>query len=101
MQLRTVAVALGFAGALSGCWCTSMHVPGAPAVPPDEQYQTGSTHGYDVFVWRCFAGRHVVVSQFSAEMTCGFAHLESSACGTLSEVEKQSAGEPRRPITRW
>jgi hypothetical protein len=43
----------------------------------------------------------VVISQFSAEMTCGFAHLESSACGTLTESEKQSAGEPRRLITRW
>ena len=86
---------------LAACWCPSPHVWGAPTIPPDLQYQTGTTHGYDMFVWNCVDGARVVISQYSAEMTCQRAKLEVAPCGARTSLEVSLAGERRRPITRW
>ena len=87
----------------AGCWCGSPHVAGAPTVPPDEQVQTEGVHGYDLFIWHCVGGQHVVVSQWSGEMSCAAAKLERVACGqkTSVEIEVEKAGRGRHPIARW
>lgn len=37
---------------------------------PDRTCSTGSVAGYDVYIWDCLRGQHVVVAQWSGEMSC-------------------------------
>ena len=74
--------------AVSACCPAPWSVAGAPNVRPDAQYrEPSSTHGNDVYLWTCFEGHHVVVSQYSAEMSCQAPKLERFDCGTLSPLE--------------
>ncbi len=70
-------------------------------MPPDVQFQTGTTHGYDVFIWTCVDGEHVVVSQYSAEMRCDIANIERVPCGTRTKLEVALDGARHKPIRRW
>ena len=54
---------------------------------PDRSCRTGSVQGYDVHIWNCVDGQHVVVYQYSAEMSCKDAQREVAACGTLTPIE--------------
>ena len=85
MQLRRVAL-LAIAAALGGC-CHDPWVAHPEAVPPDRSCSTGSVQGWDVYVWDCLRGEHVVVAQYSAEMTCEAPVRETSACGTTTPLE--------------
>ena len=101
MLMRAAMLFLGVFGA-AGCWCCgSLHVRGSPPTPPDEQYQTGTTHGLDIIVWHCLNGRHIVVTRYSGEGICSPAELETTACGTPTKVEVETAGEARKPVSLW
>ncbi len=59
---------------------------------PDSQCRVGaSTHGYDLYIWDCVDDEHVVISFYSAEMTCSTPEKETTACGELTELETQYA----------
>ena len=73
--------------ALSGC-CTAPWVRFPEKTPPDRSCTTGSAvQGTDVYIWECLRGQKVVVSQYSAEMTCQSATREVLACGARSTLE--------------
>lgn len=56
--------------------------------PPDAQCRVGAaTHGYDLYVWDCVDGEHVVLGYYSAEMSCEDAQRQTAACGELTEWE--------------
>jgi hypothetical protein len=61
---------------------------------PDRSCSTGSVQGYDVYIWDCRDGRHTVVAQYSAEMSCQSAIEETSACGSLTPLEATLALTP-------
>jgi hypothetical protein len=61
---------------------------------PDLSCSTGNVHGHDVYIWKCLRGQHVVVAQYSAEMTCRGAVKELAACGTLTPLEAKLALTP-------
>lgn len=91
--------------ALSGCCAKPWSLSDAPKVPPDVQYREPSaTHGNDVYVWTCVDGQHVVISQYSAEMTCASPKLETFPCGTESPLELQTPVAERDAVPasmRW
>ena len=61
---------------------------------PDEQCRVGeSTHGYDLYIWDCVADEHVVVSFYSAEMSCNPPEKTSVACGELTDLETEFADQ--------
>ena len=58
--------------------------------PPDRSCFTGDgTHGKDIYIWDCLRGEKIVVSQYSAEMTCQSPKREKLACGAKSAVESE------------
>ena len=61
---------------------------------PDRTCSTGSVAGYDVYIWDCLRGQHVVVAQWSGEMSCRSPVQERSACGTLTPLESTLALTP-------
>ena len=75
-------------------------------ISPDRSCSTGSSHGHDVYIWECLRGEHVVVAQYSAEMTCQRAVRETSACGATTPLERSLALTPAmcagaRPNRAW
>jgi hypothetical protein len=89
MKLRWVAL-LAIAASLGGC-CHDPWVAYPEKVPPDRSCSTGSVQGHDVYLWDCLRGEHVVVAQYSAEMSCQAAVRETSACGTTTPLEAKLA----------
>jgi hypothetical protein len=67
---------------------------GLPA--PDSGFQTGSIYGYDVFIWDCYQGKHIVLYHTSSEMTSGPYSRQETACGELAPIEIQLANERKR-----
>jgi hypothetical protein len=90
---------------LSGCCSNPWSVTGAPDVPPDIEYrEPDGTHGNDVYVWKCLQGRRVVVSQYTAEMSCREPRREEFACDALSPLEVATPEDKRVPVPesrRW
>jgi hypothetical protein len=94
---RVAALALLLLGS-SGC-CASPWSRYPRRQLPDESYSLGgATHGFDVYVWRCVDGQRIVVSQYSAEMTCQAAQQETVACGAETAFERAHAEETRQPV---
>ncbi len=76
--------------------------------PPDQQCRVGpATHGYDIYTWDCVDGEHVVVSFYSAEMSCSPPEKESVPCGETTALEEEWAEglgvgcEPPPEQLRW
>ena len=84
---------LALACSLTGC-CSDPWKAFPESTPPDTTCSTGNIHGYDVYIWSCLRGRHVVVAQYSAEMSCRAPVRETSACGTPTPLERQLALTP-------
>jgi len=57
------------------------------SVMPDTSCSTGGTHGTDVYIWNCINGQHVVIVQWSAEMSCHAPVRETAPCGSLTPLE--------------
>jgi hypothetical protein len=84
MRTRLGAVPLPVLAILLALSCggSPWSVSGAPKSPPDEQFRTGVEVGEDVYVWHCYEGKRVVVTQTSS--ACFGARspeLASGACG--------------------
>lgn len=59
---------------------------------PDEQCRVGSgAAGYDLYIWECVDNEHVVISFFSAEMSCSAPEKETVPCGELTAFEEDYA----------
>jgi hypothetical protein len=89
--------------ALAGC-CSDPWRAYPETKPPDRSCTTGSAvQGTDVYIWDCLQGKKVVVTQYSAEMTCQSPKREELACGAKSAIE----GDPTlnckgpRPGREW
>ena len=89
---RLGAAAVAF---VAGC-CTTQawDLSGAPALPPDDQYRTGTEHGADLYVWACYRGEHVVIAKYSSFLISARPHLERTACGVMTPTEAALAREP-------
>jgi hypothetical protein len=72
--------------ALAGC-CSAPWNAYPETTPPDRSCSTGEVHGHDVYIWECLRGEHVVVAQYSAEMTCSSAQREAVPCGGTTPLE--------------
>ena len=78
---------------LAGC-CQRPWQKFEMADPPDAECRVGeSTHGYDLYLWECVEGEHVVLGFYSAEMSCADAEKQSAACGELTEWETTYADQ--------
>ncbi|MBX3232847.1 MAG: hypothetical protein KIT84_42505 [Labilithrix sp.] len=77
-------------------------VKDAPKSPPDLQYRTGVEVGHDVYVWRCYEGKRVVVSQGGSAF-CGASapRLSTSACGPGPEDEVAERAHDVPESLRW
>jgi hypothetical protein len=75
-----------FALALAGC-CSDPWKAFPESTPPDRSCSTGDVHGHDVYIWDCLRGEHVVVAQYSAEMSCRAPVRETAACGAKTPLE--------------
>jgi hypothetical protein len=81
----------------------------APNVPPDEQFRTGVEAGEDVYVWNCYQGSRIVVSQFgSACFGTRAPVLERGPCGARLPGEarfdgfyRDAGAERLPPPQRW
>ena len=90
--------------ALAGCLCRDPWNAYPESTPPDRSCTTGSgTHGDDVYIWECLRGTKVVVSQYSAEMTCRSPVREELPCGQKSALEADPTFvcKGARPSREW
>lgn len=65
---------------------------------PDRAFQTGTVAGYNIYVWECYQGKHIVVFNVTAEMTSGAYQRQEVACGEMTEIEKAVAKERIREL---
>lgn len=69
--------------ALVACSGAPWTVADAPRVPPDEQFRTGVEAGHDVYIWNCYEGKRVMITQFgSACFGTRAPQIERGPCGT-------------------
>lgn len=100
---RPIIAGLGFVLLVA---CTSKRpwdVAGAPTVPPDLQYRTGVEVGSDEYVWYCYRGERVVVSQSSSAF-CGASPprlLKQGACGRRPEDDEADRSSDVPDGLRW
>jgi hypothetical protein len=101
MRLRGVLVLV----VLFACGGNPWRVKDAPNVPPDEQFRTGTEAGEDVYVWQCYEGSRIVVSQWGSACYGSRAPImEKGACGAPLPVESKYPSEVRKellPPQRW
>ena len=106
---RTRALALVFLFVLVACGGAAWDVANAPKTPPDEQFRTGVEAGEDVYLWHCYEGHRVMVSQFgSACFGSRKPVVERGPCGAPLPGEQRfgayerEAGAERLPDSqRW
>jgi len=77
---------------------TNKYLVGAGLPKPDRAFQTGTVHGYDVYIWDCYQNQHIVLYHTSAEMTSGPYARQQVACGELAPIEIQLANEKKREL---
>src|SRR5262245_31388138 len=90
---------LGLAGCCSDPWQAYPQ-----SHPPDRSCTTGSAvQGTDVYIWDCLAGHKIVVTQYSAEMTCQSPKREELACGAKTAIESDPTLNCKgaRPSREW
>jgi hypothetical protein len=60
----------------------------APKTAPDEQFRTGVEVGYDAWIWSCYEGHRVVITQSgSACFGTGSPRMTKGPCGAPLAVE--------------
>ena len=69
----------------------------APKAPPDEQFRTGVEVGYDAWIWHCYEGKRVVITQSgSACFGTSAPRTSRGPCGAPLETEKDVPDERSR-----
>lgn len=63
--MRRLLLGLGLS-LLLACGADPWKRKDAPKVPPDEQYRTGTEVGGDYWIWHCYEGHRVMISQSSS-----------------------------------
>ena len=82
---------------LIACGRSPWAAPDAPKVPPDEQFRTGVEVGYDAWVWHCYAGKRVVITQSgSACFGTSAPRRSSGPCGAPLDAEQRFPKEGDR-----
>jgi hypothetical protein len=105
MRVRIPGVVLFVLGAIA-CGRAAWTIPGAPRTAPDEQFRTGVESGYDAWVWHCYEGHRVVVTQASSAcFGTRDAEMAKGPCGApLAEESTFPPAERRDAIPdslRW
>jgi hypothetical protein len=72
----------------SGC-CSDAWSAFPMSVMPDRSCSTGEVHGYDVYIWDCLEGEHIVVAKYSSEMACRSPVRERAPCGAATPLEAE------------
>lgn len=81
---------------LSSCHVNKPFV--ASGLPdPDKAFQTGTAHGYQVYIWECYQGKRIVIYTFVG-FYAGAYEREEVACGELTKIEKNFTNERRREL---
>src|SRR5881398_3483372 len=85
-----------------GCfWCLKPWQRFPMPRPADHYcFETG-VHGWEIFVWDCINGEHVVIGQYTAELMCQNPIKQVAACGAKTPLEVAHAGCAWRPDDRW
>lgn len=78
----------------------------APSIPPDEQFRTGHEAGYDAWIWHCYAGQRIVITQSSSALLGASApRTTRGPCGAPLALEAGFPPPRRRypvpPSVRW
>lgn len=87
-SFSALAISLLLSLSLSAC-CTKTWDAYPMPVAPNMSCQTGSTHGYELYVWSCYEQKRVAIYQASAEMSCEAPVKETVECGELTPIEVQ------------
>jgi hypothetical protein len=79
------------------CGRSAWDMKGAPTSPPDEQFRTGVEVGYDAWLWHCYEGHRVLVTQ-SSSACFGAARprMEAGPCGAPLPGEASFPAPDRR-----
>lgn len=79
--------------------CSSNKYVVAAGLPaPNSGFQTGTVHGYDVYIWDCYQTKRIVVYRESAEMRVGPYMREEALCGEMTPIETKLANERKRTL---
>lgn len=82
------ALALALAAGVVACSNDPWKAKDAPKVPPDEQFRTGVEVGYDAWIWHCYEGHRIVITQSgSAFFGASAPKTNRGACGAPLAVE--------------
>ena len=87
----------------TGCCLKPWQKFDMPKPPETSCFEVGA-HGWTIYAWECLDGQHVVIGQYSAEMTCEAAIRETSACGQHTPLEREHVDTgicKMGPDTRW
>ena len=92
--------------ALVACHDPPWESPDAPKAPPDEQFRTGVEVGYDAWIWHCYEGQRVVITQAgSAYFGPSVPKTAKGPCGTPLPAESDFPPPQQRdeipPGYRW
>lgn len=91
---RVARVALAMLALADGGCCSEPWNAFPESTKPDRSCSTGHVQGNDVYIWNCLRGKHVIVTQYSAEMSCQEPQRMVTTCGTETELEKSLALKP-------
>lgn len=59
---------------------------------PDKAFQTGTAHGYQVYIWECYRDKRIAIYTFVG-FYAGAYKREEVACGELTKIEKTLTNE--------
>ena len=77
--------------------CTTNRDSIAAGLPaPDTGFYTGTVTGYNVFIWKCYQGRRIVIFKTSGEMTSSDYERQEAPCGETTAIEKKLETEQKR-----
>jgi hypothetical protein len=64
----------------------------ALSTPPDRECQTGVEVGFDIALWECVKGEHVIAYRTSSALTgCSGVTVERVPCGERTPFEREHA----------
>lgn len=93
---RSILIAIAMLG-VAACSNEPWKASDAPKVPPDEQFRTGHEVGYDAWIWHCYEGKRVVITQAgSALLGTSRAKTSRGPCGTPLPTEADFPPPERR-----
>ena len=106
MRVRVPPIVLLVLGTIA-CGGSPWAAKDAPKTPPDEQFRTGVEVGYDAWIWHCYEGQRIVITQSgSAGFGTSAPRRSTGPCGAPLASErgfsKENEGRQEIPDSyRW